>query len=77
MNAFLSQLFSDKTGQADEMAALSILGVAVYLGLAIYAVVQKGQAFDPQAFGIGLGAVIGAAATGMGFKARSERNGDK
>jgi len=72
---FLRQLFQGKGGTADEMAVLAVLGVLVFLGLATYSVVWKGQQFDPQAFGIGLGAAIGAAATGMGFKARSERDG--
>lgn len=73
---FLKQLFQGKDGTADEMAVLCVLGVLTFLGLAVYAVVWKSQPFDPQAFGIGLGATIGAAATGMGLKARSERDGD-
>jgi hypothetical protein len=34
--------------------------VLTYLGLAIYSVVWKAQHFDPQSFGIGAGAVVGA-----------------
>lgn len=69
---FFRQLFIGKGGNADEMAVLAVLGVLTFLGLAVYAVVGKGQAFDPQAFGIGLGSAIGAAAIGMGLKSKAE-----
>lgn len=69
---FLRQLFQGKNGTADEMAVLAVLGVLTYLGLSIFAVVCNHQSFDAQAFGIGLGAAIGAAAVGMGFKAKQE-----
>lgn len=54
------------------MAVLSVLGVLTFLGLAIYSIAFKGQPFDPQAFGTGLGLAIGAAAVGMGLKAKME-----
>ena len=69
---FFKQLFQGKNGTADEMAVLSVLGVLTFLGLAAFSVIWKGQTFDPQAFGIGLGAAIGAASMGMGLKARQE-----
>lgn len=75
MTTRLGQLFCDKDGYADEMAFLSVAGVAVFLGLEIYSVLH-GAVFDPQAFGIGLGSVIGAAAAGIGFKSRMERPQD-
>lgn len=71
----IAQLIQGKGGDADEMAILSILGVLVGLGLAVYAVVVKGQAFDIQSFGIGFGALIGAASMGMGLKAKMEGDG--
>ncbi len=62
---------TDSDGRhADEMALLAVLGVLTFLGLAVYAVVWKGQVFDPQGFGAGLGLAIGAAAAGMGLKAK-------
>jgi hypothetical protein len=74
MVAFLRALVTgDDQRHADEMAILSILGVLAFIGLSAYAVIWKGQAWDPQAYGIGLGAAIGAAAMGMGIKARGER----
>ena len=55
---------------ADEMALLSILGVLAYVGLSAWSVMYQGHQFDPQSYGIGLGAAIGAAAAGMGLKAK-------
>ncbi len=69
---FLKQLFTDSSGQADEMALLAIIGFFVFLGLEICTVYQ-GKPFDPQAFGIGYGACLGAAAAGMGWKAKLEK----
>lgn len=57
---------------SDEMAVLCILGVLTFLFLSVYAVVYRGQTFDPQGFGIGLGAAIGTAAAGMGLKSKME-----
>ena len=74
---WLSGLFADPNSRhADEMACLCVLGVLTFLGLAVFAVVVKGQAFDPQSYGIGLGSAIGAAAAGMGLKARMEGDHD-
>ena len=64
-------LFTDpEQRHSDEMAVLSILGVLGYIALSVYSVVAQGHQFDPQAYGIGLGAAIGAAAAGMGLKAK-------
>jgi hypothetical protein len=71
--SFLADLFTDSARRhADEMALCAVAGVATFLGLAIYSVVFKGQPFDPQAYGTGLGLAIGAAAAGMGLKAKLE-----
>lgn len=59
MNA-LKTMLSDATGTYEIAKASGALVVLTYLGLAIYAVVAKGQTFDPQSFGIGAGAVIAA-----------------
>lgn len=71
----IADWFGGQDGKADEMAALAVMGVLTFLGLSIYSVAWKGQVFDPQAFGTGLGLAIGAAAAGMGFKAKCERDG--
>lgn len=73
MKDWLKQLLQDEDGEADEMALLSILGVLTFLGCEIYSVVAvEGFRFDPQTFGVGLGAALGAAAAGMGWKSKQE-----
>ncbi|MGC8519960.1 MAG: hypothetical protein ACP5P4_15800 [Steroidobacteraceae bacterium] len=59
MNA-LQTMLTDATGTYEIAKASGALVVITYLGLSIYAVVWKGQTFDPQSFGIGAGAVIAA-----------------
>lgn len=71
MKARLAELLTDSDGRhADEMALLAIIGVLTFLGLSVYAVVVKGQAFDAQGFGTGLGLALAAACAGMGLKAK-------
>lgn len=73
MREWLKQLLQDEDGEADEMALLSIAGVLTFLGCEIYSVVAvAGFVFDPQAFGVGLGTALGAAAAGMGWKSKQE-----
>jgi hypothetical protein len=67
---WLGQLFAGADGKADEMSALCIAGVLSFIALGVYAVVWNHQAFDPMGYGTGLGAAIGAAAAGMGVKAK-------
>ena len=69
---FIKQLFHDQNGQADEMATLAIAGFIVFLVCEVVSVLHSGK-FDPQAFGIGYGACMGAAAAGMGIKAKLEQ----
>lgn len=71
---FFRQLFTSKDDKADEMAVLTVLGVLTFIGLAVVEVVVKGHAFDPQAYGIGLAATLGAAGVGMGFKNSQEKS---
>lgn len=72
MIEWLKKLFNDKDGDADEMATCVILLTVAFIGHSAYAVVANHQPFDLQAFGIGGGALIGAAATGMGIKSKQE-----
>lgn len=70
MKSFILGFVSDEQGRSDEMAVLAILGVLTFLALQVFAVVVRRQHFEPEAFGVGFGAAIGAAATGMGLKSR-------
>ena len=56
----LKNMLADATGTYEIAKASGALVVLTYIGLAVYAVVAKGQPFDPQSFGIGAGAVIAA-----------------
>lgn len=64
-------LFTDpEQRHSDEMALCAVIGFLTFVGLSIYSVVAQGHQFDPQTYGIGMGAAIGAAAAGMGLKAK-------
>lgn len=70
---WIKQLFQDEDGEADEMALLAICGFFTFLGLEIYSVVFVPDfKFDPNSFGVGMGAALGAAAAGMGWKSHQE-----
>jgi hypothetical protein len=56
----------------DFMRWLGMLGGLTALGLQIYAVVSKGQPFDMQAFGIGLGALVAGVGAALGMKKDTE-----
>lgn len=58
----------------DPARCYGAIAVFTFLGLAIYAVVYKGQAWDPQAYGIGFGAVLAGFAWGVATKAKTEPN---
>lgn len=69
MNNFVSQLLSDGRGGADEQALISLASAAVFFGLEIFAVVHRGQPFDPLSFGAGVGTLLGATSAGFGLRA--------
>ena len=70
---WLKQLFQDEDGEADEMAFLAIIGFAAFVFCEVYSVLfVEDFKFDPQTFGIGFGAALGAAAAGMGYKRAKE-----
>jgi glycerol uptake facilitator-like aquaporin len=46
----------------------------VFFGVQVYAVVVRGQAFDPMAFGTGFGTLLGATAAGFGLRAHLTPN---
>lgn len=47
---------------------LAVASIVTGLGLAIYAVVTKGQAFDMQTFGVGVGALFAGVGVALGLK---------
>ena len=65
MNKWLRDIFTETDGVTyDVVRWLAVLSIFVGLGLSIFSVVIKGQAFSLQDFGIGIGAVflsVGAA----------------
>lgn len=56
----------------DVIRVLALAAVAIALALQTYVVVWKGQPFDVQSFGIGIGAVFAAAGAALNLKARTE-----
>lgn len=56
----------------DAVRVLAVLSIVVGLGLAIYVVVWKGQPFDMQAYGLGLGAVFLSVGGALKLKADTE-----
>jgi len=73
MIEILKQLVTGRDGVThDFMRWLGMVSGLVALGLQIYAVVHKGQPFDMQAFGIGLGALFAALGAALGFKKETE-----
>lgn len=60
-------------GQTVDPARVAFLiTFLTFIGLAIYAVVGKGQAWDPIAFGGGAGAVLALGGVGIAAKAKTE-----
>lgn len=64
------------TGQDNEthdfMRWIGFGGALVALGLQVYVVVLKGQPFDLQAFGIGMGALCASVGAALGLKKDTE-----
>ena len=76
MNWWKNLIIDPNGRHSDEMAVLCIFGVVIFFFLSVFAVVWRGQPFDPQSYGIGLGAAIGTAAAGMGLKSKMESRED-
>lgn len=55
---WIKQLMADAQGVADDGRVAAFLTVLGFIGCAIHAVAVKGQQFDPQAYGIGAGALF-------------------
>jgi hypothetical protein len=74
MTEIIKQLLTGKDNQThDVIRWLAVLAIVVALGLQIHVVaILKTQAFDMQAFGIGLGAVFTAVGAALKLKEGSE-----
>jgi len=69
----LRQLLTGSDNEThDFMRWVGLGGATVLLGLQVYAVVVKGQVFDLQASGIGLGAMCGGLGAALGMKRDTE-----
>ena len=76
MKKFMRQLVDSKDSDVEMHAILLCLGVVGLVGLAAYHVIALHNAFDPSAYGQGLGCLLaggGAAAWGQGLQRRSEK----
>lgn len=72
----LKDLITESDNLTYDIARVAGASVVItYLGLAVYSVVWKGQAFDAQSFGIGAGAVI--AAMGAALRLTQEKDHDR
>ncbi len=68
MRNFFKQLYTEPDNKtACPVRILAFVGVLHYFGLSIAAYVQHAT-FDPQAFAIGLGALLGGVGVALGIK---------
>lgn len=73
MKDILTQLLTGKDNVTHDVVRwLAVLSIVVGLGLAIYVVVVKGQPFDLQSFGLGIGAVFLSVGGALKLKEGSE-----
>ena len=70
---FLKNISTGKDNTTHDVArVLAILSFITGLGLSIYAVGWKGQAFDLQQFGIGIGAMFAGLGAALKLKENTE-----
>lgn len=73
MRQVLRDLFTGRDGVTHDVVRwLAVLSIVVGLGLAVYVVVVKGQPFDLQSFGLGIGAVFLSVGGALKLKAETE-----
>lgn len=61
MMKFIRDLFTESDGTTWDLGRVQgTVAFASFLGAALWAYIIRGQMFDPQALGIGIGAVMGA-----------------
>lgn len=69
----LTQMLTGADNQThDVLRWVGLAGSLTALCLQIYVVVGKGQPFDIQSFGIGLGALVAAVGAALGMKHNTE-----
>lgn len=56
----------------DPARVAGVFGIATFIGLAIYAVIYKGQPWDPQSFGLGFGGLVTGVGAGVLLKKSTE-----
>lgn len=72
MKKFITDILTGIDNQTIDIGRLLwALGVLVFLGISIGALV-KGQPWEPEQYGIGLGAVLAGGGAGIGFKKGTE-----
>jgi len=77
MGSFLSRLFNSADRTVEAHIVLTALGVIGFVGLSAYAVVARGQAWDPAAYGAGLAAIFaGTGAAGWAAGLQRKAQGD-
>ena len=72
MKDFLRQLFSGKDNKTPDLGrllwAVSVLSFIGYAGIHVV----HNHTFDPQAYGLGIGAALAGGGIGLGQKAKTE-----
>lgn len=72
MKDFIQKLITGKDNSTPDIGRiLWIIGVLAFIGLSIAALI-KGQSWEPEAYGIGLGAVLAGGGAGIGLKKATE-----
>lgn len=70
---FLQHLFTESDNITHDLYRyLSVLSIVTGLGLQTYAIGWKGQPFDMQTFGIGVGALFAGVGVALGLKRETE-----
>lgn len=73
MKEIIKQLLTGKDNQTHDFVRwLGVLAVFVALGLTVYVVVWRGQPFDLQQFGVGMGSVFAALGAALKLKETTE-----
>lgn len=72
MSIFRQLLTGADNQTHDFMRWVGLAGALTALGLQIYVVVWRGQPFDLQAFGIGMGALCASVGAALGLKKDTE-----
>lgn len=71
--SIITQLLTGADNQThDVLRWVGLGGALTALGLQVYVVAWKGQPFDMQAFGIGLGALVASVGAALGMKKDTE-----